>query len=309
MVGALVEAAAKHNTRNPDRPVIVVNHSSIDPDLTGKRCNFWYFQTEANTAMKMKALANYVKKQPDIKDVYLFNQDYAHGKQWASYGQEMFTLARPDVKFVGQDFIPIGRVKDFAPYVSKMKAAGADTLITGNWGNDLTLLLRAAGEAGVDWRYFNHSAGSFPGTVTAIALAKIGRVTWVAEWHPGQADSAKVDALAKAYKTKMGRDFLAPRIEMTPHFVAAAINKAQSTDPKKIALAMEDMSYESSFGPVRMRAQDHQLLLPQVVNTIAPVDGKTVKVGWEGTNYGFRTDALYSGNELAQGSECKMVRP
>ena len=115
----------------------------------------------------------------------------------------------------------------------------------------------AAGEAGVDWRYFNHSAGSFPGTVTAIALAKIGRVTWVAEWHPGQADSAKVDALAKAYKTKMGRDFLAPRIEMTPHFVAAAINKAQSTDPKKIALAMEDMSYESSFGPVRMRAQDH----------------------------------------------------
>lgn len=309
VVGALVEAAAKHNARNPDRPVIVVNHSSIDPELTGKRCNFWHFQVEANTAMKMKALANYAKKQPDIKNVYLFNQDYAHGKQWAAFGQDLVGLARPDVKFVGQDLIPIGRVKDFAPYISKIKATGADTLITGNWGNDLTLLVRAAGDAGVDLRYFNHSAGSIPGTVTAVSLARTGRLTWVAEWHPGQADTPKVDALAKAYKARTGKDFLAPRIEMAPRFVAAAMTKAQSTDAKKIALAMEDMSYESSFGPVRMRAEDHQLLLPQVVNTIAPVDGKAVKVGWEGTNYGFRTDAVYTGNELAQGSECKMVRP
>lgn len=309
VVSALSDAAVKHNTRNPDRPVLMVNHSSIDPELVGKRCNFWYFQFEANTAMKMKAIANYAKTQADIKNVYLFNQDYAHGRQWASYGKEMFAAARPDIKFVGEDFIPIGKVKDFAPYVSKIKATGADSLITGNWGNDLTLLLRAAGDAGVDWRYFNHSAGSFPGTVTAVALAKTGRVTWVAEWHPGEEGTPKVDALAKAYKAKMDRDFLAPRIEMTPHFLAAAIDKAQSTDPKKIALAMEDMSFDSSFGPVRMRKQDHQLLLPQVVNTIAPVDGKTVKTGWEGTNYGFRTDAVYTGEELAQPSDCKMVRP
>ena len=39
------------------------------------------------------------------------------------------------------------------------------------------------------------------------------------------------------------------------------------------------------------------------------VDGKAVKTGWEGTNYGFRTDAAYTGNELAQGTECKMARP
>jgi len=39
------------------------------------------------------------------------------------------------------------------------------------------------------------------------------------------------------------------------------------------------------------------------------IDGKKVKVGWEGTQYGFRTEAVYTGNELAQGTECKMVRP
>lgn len=309
VVAALVDAAAKHNERNPQSAVIVLNHSSIDPDLTGKRCNFWHFQLEANTAMKMKALANYIKKQPDIKNVYLLNQDYAHGRQWARYGQEMVTLARPDMKFVGQDFHAIGRVKDFSPYISKIKATGADTLITGNWGQDMILLLKAAGEAGANYRYFNHSAGSFPGTVLAVSQSRIGQLTWVAEWHPGQAEAPKVEALAKAYKAKTGKEFLAPRIEFTPLMLAVAINKAQSLDTLKIARAMEDLSFESVVGPVRMRGEDHQLLIPQVVNTIAPVDGKTVKVGWEGTNYGFRTDAIYSGNELAQGTECKMVRP
>ena len=309
VVAALVEAVSKHNERNPDTAVLVLNHSSIDPDLTGKRCNFWHFQLDANTAMKMKALANYIKKQPDIKSTYLLNQDYAHGRQWAHYGKEMVALARPDVKFVGEDFHAIGRVKDFSPYIAKIKATGADSLITGNWGQDLTLLLKAAGDAGANYRYFNHSAGSIPGTVLAVSQSKIGQLTWVAEWHPGQADAPKAEALAKAYKAKTGKDFLAPRIEFTPLFLAAAINKAQSLAPTRIARAMEDLTFDSVVGPVRMRGEDHQLLLPQVVNTIAPVDGKAVRVGWEGTPYGFRTDAVYSGNELAQGTECKMVRP
>ncbi|GGC61667.1 branched-chain amino acid ABC transporter substrate-binding protein [Undibacterium terreum] len=309
VVNAVVQTAARHNERNPDKAVIVLNHSSIDPELTGKNCSFWHFQFEANTAMKMKALANYIKTQPSIKNVYLLNQDYAHGRQWAKYGQELVGLARPDIKFVGETLHPIGKVKDFSPYVAKMKAAGADAVITGNWGPDLNLLLRSASEASYNLRYFNHSAGSAPGTVPAVAQAKIGQVTWVGEWHPGEADVPKAEAQAKAFKQKTGSDFYAPRVVFTPLILAAAINKAQSLDSVKIARALEGLTYDSVVGPVRMRAEDHQLLLPQVVNTIAPVDGKAVKAGWEGTNYGFRTDAVYSGNELAQGSECKISRP
>jgi len=309
VVTALVQSVARHNQRNPGKELLVLNHSSIDPELTGKACNFWHFQFEANTAMKMKAIANYVKQQSDIKKVYLLNQDYAHGKQWAHYGRELVGLARPDIQFTGEALHPIGRVKDFSPYVAKIKSTQADALITGNWGQDMVLLLKAAGEAGYNLRYFNHSAGSIPGTVLAVSQAKLGQLTWVAEWHPGQAQTPKVDALAKAYHAKTGKDFLSPRIDLTPRMLAAAINKAQSTEPAKIARALEDLTIDSVVGPVRMRAEDHQLLLPQVVNTIAPVDGKTVTVGWEGTHYGFRTDAAYSGNELAQGTECKMARP
>ena len=309
VVAAILQSVSRWNQRNPGKELLVLNHSSIDPDMTGKNCSFWHFQTEANTAMKMKAIANYIKKTPDIQKVYLLNQDYAHGKQWASYGRQLVGLARPDIQFVGEALHPIGRVKDFAPYVANIKASGADSVITGNWGQDMTLLLKAAGDAGYNLRYFNHSAGSVPGTVLAVSQAKLGQLTWVAEWHPGQADVPRAEALAKAYKARTGKDFLAPRIDMTPRLLAAAINKAGSTDTVKVAHALEDLNFDSVVGPVRMRAEDHQLLLPQVVNTIVPVDGKTVKTGWEGTNYGFRTDAVYTGNELAQGTECKMVRP
>ena len=309
VVAAIVKSVERWNQRNPGKELLVINHSSIDPELTGKGCSFWHFQTEASTAMKMKAIANYIHRTPAIKKVYLLNQDYAHGHQWASYGKDMVGAARPDIQFVGEAFHPIGKVKDFAPYVANIKQSGADSVITGNWGQDMTLLLKAAGDAGHDLRYFNHSAGSVPGTVLAVSQAKLGQLTWVAEWHPGQADMPKADALAKAYRDKTGADFLAPRIEMAPLLLAAAIRKANSTASPQVAYALEGLTFDAVVGPVQMRAEDHQLLLPQVVNTIAPVDGKLVKTGWEGTNYGFRTDAIYSGAELAQPSSCKMARP
>lgn len=305
---AMVDAVTKFNERNPGREVIVVNHSSIDPELTGAKCSFWHFAVEANTAMKMRALVNFMRGLPDIHKVYLLNQDYAHGRAWAAYGHEMLAKARPDVQWVGEKLHPIGRVKDFAPYAADIKSSGADTVITGNWGQDLQLLLRAAGDSGMDLRYFNHSAGSVPGTVRAVAQAKLGKLTWVAEWHPNM-DAPRVEPIAAAYRARFGKEFLAPRIDLAPRLVAAAIEKARSLEALKIAAALESIGFDSSVGPVSFRRDDHQLLLPQTVSTVAPVDGKTVRVGVEGTNYGFRTDATYPGRELIGPTECRMRRP
>ncbi|MFC7518637.1 branched-chain amino acid ABC transporter substrate-binding protein [Herbaspirillum sp. GCM10030257] len=307
-VSAMVEAANKHNDRNPDKAILIVNHSSIDPDLTGKHCSFWHFTTEANTAMKMKALTSFMTEKQDIKKVYLLNQDYAHGRVWAKLGKEMLAGARSDVQFVGEDFHPIGKVKDFSPYVSKIKASGADTVITGNWGGDLNLFIKAAADAGMNLRFINHSAGALPGAVFAVSQAKLGQLTWVGEWHQN-VESPKVAPVAAAYKQRFNKPFLAPRMDMTPRMVAAAINKANSTSPIKIALALEGMTYPSIVGDVTMRKEDHQLLLPQTVSTVAPVDGKTVKFGVEGTNYGFRTETVVEGKNLALPTECKMRRP
>ncbi len=307
-VSAMVEAANKHNARSPDKAILIVNHSSIDPDLTGKHCSFWHFATEANTAMKMKALTSFMKDTPDIKKVYLLNQDYAHGRVWAKLGKDMLSVARPDVQFVGEDFHAIGKVKDFSPYVAKIKAAAADTVITGNWGGDLSLLVKAASDAGSNLRFINHSAGALPGAVLAVSQAKLGQLTWVGEWHQN-IDNPQVAPVAAAFQQRFGKPFLAPRMDLTPRMVAAAINKANSAEPLKIALALEGMTYASIIGDVTMRKQDHQLLLPQTVSTVAPVDGKRIKFGVEGTSYGFRTDAVFDGKALTLPTECNMQRP
>lgn len=309
VVAALVETANKHNERNPDKAVLIVNHSSIDPELTGKNCSFWHIAMEDNTAMKMRALTNFMKNTKDIKKVFFLNQDYAHGRAWAKYGREMLTATRPDVQIVGEEFHPIGKVKDFAPYVAKIKASGADTVISGNWGPDLNLLLKAAGDSGLDLRIFNHSAGGTPGTPTAVAQAKMGRLTWVSEWHPN-VDNAKTSALYDTFKKRYNNlESFAPRIYSSPLIVAAAATKAKSTEAAKIAAALEGMVFPSVVGEIQIRKDDHQALIPQTVATLVPVDGKTVKFGLEGTNIGNRSEAVFTGKELALPTDCKMTRP
>lgn len=68
------------------------------------------------------------------------------------------------------------------------------------------------------------------------------------------------------------------------------------------------MALDTAAGKVRMRGQDHRLLLAQVANTIAPVEGKRVPLGW-GTQWGFRTDAVVPAEQLTLSSTCQMQRP
>jgi len=308
VVTALVEAATKHNERNPGQRILIINYASIDPDLTGARCSFWHFATEANTAMKMRALADFTRGQKDIHKVYLLNQDYAHGRMWAALGQQMIATARPDVQFVGTTLHPLGKVKDFAPYAGKAKASGADTIVTGNWGQDLNLLIKAAGEIGYDARYLNHSGGGAPGTVQAIAQAKMGRLTWVAESLPNTDDPVLAALAARVRQTPAG-EYFAPRVLVSVQLLSEAMRRAGSDDPTKVAFALEGLRYASPLGEVVMRKSDHQLLLPQVVSTVAPVDGKFVKVGAEGTQYGFRQDSVTPARALDLPSACRMKRP
>jgi branched-chain amino acid transport system substrate-binding protein len=60
--------------------------------------------------------------------------------------KEYLARKRPDIQIAGDDLHPLGQVKDFAPHVAKIKSSDADTVITGNWGNDMTLLIKAAKE-------------------------------------------------------------------------------------------------------------------------------------------------------------------
>ena len=122
---------------------------ALDPALTDEKCHFWHFRFAPHGHMIMSALVAQLARNSSIKRVYVINQDYVWGHSVAKDAQEMLAARRPDIEIVGSDLHPIGKVKDFAPYIAKVKAAKADAIVTGNWGNDLALLIKAAKEAGL----------------------------------------------------------------------------------------------------------------------------------------------------------------
>lgn len=308
IVSGLIEAVNTYNERNPGREVLYLNHQAIDPDFTESRCSFWHFRFDPHVHMRMAALASHITRDTAVKKVYLINQDYSFGQQVEASAKRYLGTMRPDIAIVGEERHPIGRVKDFAPYVAKIKAAGADTVISGNFGPDLVLLIKAAKDAGLNVKFYTYY-GNALGAPAAIGEAGIERLRLVGTWETN-AMPPRIQAVYDRFKAKYPKNdiFHAGVIEMVG-VVGDAAQKANSVDPKKVAFALEGLKTAGAFGDVEMRAGDHQLLTPLFIETFAAVDGKKVKHGIETMKLGFRTDAKISSLDTAPIMTCQMKRP
>lgn len=311
VAGALIEAIDKHNQRSPDKRVLFLNFSAIDPDLTNDKCNFWHFRFDAHSDMKMAAITDAIKQDKNVKKVYLVNQDYAFGHQVTRAAKEQLAAKRPDIQIVGEDLHPFGRVKDFSPYIAKMRAAGADTVITGDWGADLTLLVRAAKDAKFDVNWYTYYAGAY-GSAAAIGEAGIGQVKVIVEWSPNWGVSPKMDEFNAAYKKKHPAapdEFYYYRVKLMMGMLTQAIERSKSTDPLKLAQALAGMSYAAEVGTVTMRADDHQLLLPMIIPTFGKEGSPGVRFGLEGSGFGFGNPVVIPAKDIALPTSCKMAKP
>lgn len=308
---ALLDGVNKWNARNPDKTVLYLNYAAVDPTLTNEKCSFWHFRFDAHAGMKIEAITNYLKTQSNVKKVFIIGQNYAHGQQVSAYTKAMLKAKRPDIQIVGDDLHPIGTVKDFSPYIAKIKASGADTVVTGNWGNDMSLLAKAAKDAGLQAKFYTFYAGGL-GTPAAIGAAGEGKVIQVTEWHMNIANNG-LEKFAldfdKKYSPNGQMDFYYGRVNTMMDMLAAAMNKAKSNDPKAVALALEDMTFKSGYGDVYMRRGDHQLVQPLFLSVMAKAGAQGVKHDVEKTGYGFKTIANMSLKEADQPNTCVMERP
>ncbi len=253
---ALSDAISKHNERNPGKEVVFLNYAAVDPDLTNSKCSYWHFRLDADTSMKMEAMTTFMKDKTDVKKVYLINQNYAHGQQVSKFAKANLARKRPDVQIVGDDLHPLAQVRDFAPYIAKIKASGADTVITGNWGSDLALLVKAANEAGLTAKFYTYYA-NFGGTPTALGKAAEGRVYLVgyADYNMG----GVYTQYANEFKKRFNDDWYTGAIYHAYSLLSEGMAKAKSTNPVKVAAAMEGLKFTSFNGEVEMRKTDHQL--------------------------------------------------
>lgn len=304
---ALSDAVARHNQRNPGKEIVFVNYAAVDPSMTNEKCDFWHFRIDINSDMKMEALTSYMAGRPEIARVYLINQDYAFGHAVERGAEEYLKRKRPDVAIVGKDRHPLAQVRDFAPYVAKIKASGADTVITGNWGSDLALLIKAARDAGLAADFYTYYAGA-TGTPTAMGASGEGKVRQVSYWNPS--DPVPEGArLVEGFRKKYKDDYTILATYTSMKLLSGAIKKAKSTDPKQVAFALEGLKVQSLNGEVEMRATDHQLQQPVFISSWRKADGRTVRYEQENTGYGWRTEAKLDAYVASQPTSCNMKRP
>jgi len=314
VAGALIEAVNRHNERNPGKEVLYLNYAAVDPAYTNEKCSFWHFRFDANADMKMESLTTWMVGQKGIKKVYLLNQDYSFGQAVKKAAREMVNRKRPDIQIVGDDLHPLGKVTDFAPYVAKIKASGADSVITGNWGNDMSLLVKAGRDAGLDVTWLTYYAGGL-GTPTAMGDAAAGKVKIIAEYHSNVENNkaAKWDADYRKQAPKGNPDFYFLRGKIMWDMFAKAINQAKSVEPKAVALALEGMRHDGELGEVEMRKSDHQLIQPlymlTLVKSAARGGPKQAKIDMEGSGLAPITEARLEAYTSAQPTSCQMKRP
>ena len=302
---AIIDALEKHNARNPGKELVYINYAAVDPDLTNSKCSYWHFRLDADTSMKMEALTTFMKDQPEIKKVYILGQNYAHGQQVSKYAKQNLKDKRPDIEIVGDDLHPLAQVRDFAPYIAKIKASGADSVITGNWGSDLALLIKSANDSGLNVKFYTYYAYG-TGAPTAMGAAADGRVYVVGYGHYNM--GGDIQRIMGEYKKKMNDDMVQTSIYHAFAMLDTAFDRARSTDPVKVAATMEGMKFKSFNGEVEMRKADHQLQQGLWITKWQKAGGK-FPYDAENTGYTMAPVKFYESYVASTPTSCQMKRP
>jgi branched-chain amino acid transport system substrate-binding protein len=320
VAAALIDAINKHNERTPAKRLVFLNYSAVDPILTNEKCSPWHFRFDAHADMRMAALMEVLREDRALKSVYLIGQDYSFGQAVLREGKRQLGIQRSDITIVGDELHPLGRIKDFAPYAAKIKSSGAGAVLTGNFGNDLTLLIKACKEVGFDGKFYTFY-GNALGAPAAIGEAGIGKVIAVADWLPnvGASDGIvkgarqrEADAFMQAFRTRFPKpedDYMHMRMHLMMEALAQALHGMTSTS-MNIAIVADRLSKAnvSLFGQSgSMRAADHQFQQPLVVGVMDKLGTPGVKYDVEGSGYGFRVIRVIDAAKAQMPTSCKMV--
>ncbi|MES2384260.1 MAG: branched-chain amino acid ABC transporter substrate-binding protein [Pseudomonadota bacterium] len=307
---ALIDAINKHNEREPSRRALFMNYSAVDPVLTNEKCSYWHFRFDAHADMRMAALMDVLKDDRSLKSIYLIGQDYSFGQAVLREARRQLGLQRPDIQIAGDELHPMGRVKDFLPYVAKIKASGAQAVLTGNWGNDLTLLVKAAREAGFEGKFYTFY-GNALGVPAAVGDAGVGKVIAVADWFPNAA-SAQSEAFYQSFRQRFPKpqdDYVHMRMQLMVEALVQSIEKAGTTEAAAVAAQLEKATVLFAGHQGVMRSADHQFQQPLLVAVMDRQGAPGVRFDVEGSGYGFRVIKSIAAARAEQPHTCKMTRP
>jgi branched-chain amino acid transport system substrate-binding protein len=298
---------SRHNRRNPGQEVLQINYSAVDPILTEDNCSFWHFRFDAHAVMKLNVLTDYIAENQDIKSMYIIGQDYSFGQVVSDNTIRLLNEKRPDIEIVGNEFHPIGQVKDFTPYVTKIVTSGADAVITGNFGADMVSLARSIIDSGLDVPIYTFYA-AYDGITATIGADGVDRLRLVHNETANPIPTERRKEYIRAFKAaNPNNDVTQPRIANALQMLVAAMEETQSTDPYDIALALEDMRFTSLSGDeIWMRGDDHQAF--QSLHISVHTD-EGIEFDADNSGFGLFSEYHVAAEDTVVESSCQMRRP
>lgn len=307
VANTLNQTISRHNRRNPGQEVLQINYSAVDPILTEDNCSFWHFRFDAHANMKLNILTDFIAANPEVKSLYIIGQDYSFGQVVSDTTVALLKEKRPDIEIVGNEFHPIGQVKDFTPYVTKIVSSGADAVLTGNFGADMVSLARSIIDSGLDVPIYTFYA-AYDGITATLGEGGKDKIRLI---HNGVANPLPTEA-RKEFNREFKRrnpdnDVTQPRIANALQMVVAAMEQTQSTDPYDIAVALEDMRFTTLAGEeIWMRPDDHQIFQSL---SISVHTNEEVEFDADNSGYGLVTEYKVPLEETLVESSCQMRRP
>lgn len=305
---ALVDFVNKYNRRNPDHQVIVFDGASHDPAITGEKCSYYSFSWVLDADAKTAGLATYLKDRTDITKVYLLNAEGSSGQTTRQSVIDKVGASRPDIEWVGDDTHPLQKITDFTPYIAKIKASGAQAVITSDWGADLALVLKAAGEAGLEAEWYTYFSTG-PGAPTAMAQSGLNGLVYSVFDGDAGIQNEGLHAHEAAFRAKMGISASAfPGDSSAIRALSLAAAKAGSNEVDPLIASLEGIEFETIYGAAAHSSpQNHQIVTQMAISRF--IDVPEGALDEEGSGWGWENVAIIPAEAIALPNECEMKRP
>ncbi len=304
---ALAKAIDAHNMKNPNRAVLFLNYGAGAVELNDEQCSYWHFRFDASIAMKMQTLIAAIPDNGSVKTIFLLNQDDAWGHAASREAQRVLTTTRRDIQIIADEVHPVAGVKDFSAYLATIAESGADAILTADRGADLLALMQAARQSGGGTPIY-FASDTLAGVPAAVGASGSDRVYGVLTWHSNIGTNL-LDQFSVAYRAKHDQEWNGLPSYVAIQMLVTSMETARSTEPVRVANVLQGLSFLGAGSPTAMRSDNHQLLQPLFVATLAKAGSKDAENAVGDTGLAWKTVLRRESDQTQLKTTCKMQRP
>jgi branched-chain amino acid transport system substrate-binding protein len=257
---------------------LYVNTGGNSDALRGKDCKRYMFHIESQNSMYVKTCGRSLMQQGLVKDKewYSLTADYAFGHDLLGVAKRF--MSGNGGAFAADELVPTDAA-DFSAYLTKIRAAKPDLVISNLAGNQITNFLKQYAEFGLTFPV----AGFGFDTALAWGAGKGNFAgTWPVVWHH-LIDTPKTKTFVDAFSKKYGKP---PENQAWGEYnmfkiLAQSMNELKTTDNAKL---IEHWEKGAKFDVMKtregyFRGRDHQFM--HEMYTIEALKAADIKNQWD----------------------------